>query len=162
MAAKPRKAVQLTRQRSLTASSFRLDICRARGWEDHQPAICRAGSRLGLDYCLSAWTDKARAVWRGPNRSGETSWRVNFNRVHWQHRVINNGTRHEREPPHGTPLPQGPAEWHPEKNWVWALQRAVNMYAPETWGYADIVQNLHRSHLLLSLYSVSAKIVDCY
>jgi hypothetical protein len=75
----------------------------------------------------------------GPIVRGETSWRVNFSRVHWDHRVVDKGTRYERVPPHGTPMPQGPNEFHPEKNWVWSPQRVVNMHVPESWGWVDMV-----------------------
>lgn len=62
-------------------------------------------------------------------------WRFNFSRVQWQHRVENG--RYVRIPPHGTPLAESlnPEEQeHPEDNWVWSPQGAVNMHLPERWG----------------------------
>lgn len=62
-------------------------------------------------------------------------WRMNFSRVEWRHRVV--GDRYERIPPHGTPLAESlnPEEQeHPEDNWVWSPQGAVNMHIPARWG----------------------------
>ncbi len=62
-------------------------------------------------------------------------WRVNFSRVQWRHRVV--GGRYVRIPPHGTPLAESldPEEQeHPEDNWVWSPQGAINMHLPSRWG----------------------------
>jgi len=69
-----------------------------------------------------------------PPRPGNV-WRANFSRVQWRHRVVDG--RYVREPPHGTPRPEGldPEDHpHPEDNWVWSPQGAVNMHLPERWG----------------------------
>ena len=62
-------------------------------------------------------------------------WRVNFSRVQWRHELIDG--RYVRIPPHGTPRPEGlnPEDHeHPEENWVWSPQGAVNMHLPHRWG----------------------------
>lgn len=62
-------------------------------------------------------------------------WRVNFSRVQWQHQVVDG--KYLRIPPHGTKLAESlnPEEQqHPEDNWVWSPQGAVNMHLPAKWG----------------------------
>jgi len=62
-------------------------------------------------------------------------WRVNFSRVQWRHEIVDG--RYVRIPPHGAPRATGldPDEQeHPEDNWVWSPQGAVNMHLPERWG----------------------------
>jgi hypothetical protein len=69
-----------------------------------------------------------------PPEPGDT-WRVNFSRVQWKHRIVDG--KYERIPPHGTPLAESlnPEEQeHPEDNWVWSPQGAVNMHLPKMWG----------------------------
>lgn len=77
-------------------------------------------------------------------RPGETVWRANFSRVHWDHKVgSDNATGpkfYERVPSRSTPLPQGSNQWHPEKNWVWSQQDEINMHAPATWGWIHFVE----------------------
>jgi len=71
---------------------------------------------------------------RTPPRPGDV-WRANFSRVQWRHAVIDG--RYVREPPPGTPRPEGlnPEEYeHPEDNWVWSPQGVVNMHLPARWG----------------------------
>jgi hypothetical protein len=68
---------------------------------------------------------------------GGTVWRANFSRVQWASTVVEDaegGAKYERIPPHGTPLPQGSGEAHPERNWTWCCQAETDMHAPETWG----------------------------
>lgn len=48
-------------------------------------------------------------------------WRINFSRVQWDLR-IKDGT-YEKIPD------------HPEHNWVWSPQGAIDMHRPEMWGY---------------------------
>ena len=62
-------------------------------------------------------------------------WKVNFSRVQWQHEVVDG--RYVRIPPHGTDLCSGlnpEDQQHPEDNWVWSPQGAVNMHIPTHWG----------------------------
>ncbi|MFK7851974.1 MAG: carbohydrate-binding family 9-like protein [Akkermansiaceae bacterium] len=62
-------------------------------------------------------------------------WKVNFSRVQWKHHVEDGS--YVRIPPHGTPLAESlnPEEQeHPEDNWVWSPQGAVNMHLPDRWG----------------------------
>lgn len=90
------------------------------------------------------WSVEVAFPWNGlahyhlgkaaPPRPGDR-WKVNFSRVQWRHRVIDG--RYERIPPHGTPLAESlnPEEQeHPEDNWVWSPQGAVNMHLPARWG----------------------------
>ena len=57
-----------------------------------------------------------------PPIDGDT-WRVNFSRVEWQHRVLDG--RYER-------VPQTP-----EDNWVWSPQGVVNMHVPQHWAFVE-------------------------
>jgi hypothetical protein len=69
-----------------------------------------------------------------PPKPGDT-WRMNFSRVQWRHEITDG--RYVRIPPHGTPLAESlnPEEQeHPEDNWVWSPQGAVNMHLPARWG----------------------------
>ena len=69
-----------------------------------------------------------------PPQAGDL-WRVNFSRVQWKHEVVDGN--YVRIPPHGTPLAESlnPEEQeHPEDNWVWSPQGAVNMHLPTMWG----------------------------
>ena len=62
-------------------------------------------------------------------------WKINFSRVQWKHEIVEG--KYQRIPPHGTPLAESlnPEEQeHPEDNWVWSPQGAVNMHLPERWG----------------------------
>ena len=75
--------------------------------------------------------NKGRAT---PPRPGDT-WKVNFSRVQWKHEIVAGG--YVRVPPHGTPIAESlnPEEQeHPEDNWVWSPQGAVNMHLPLLWG----------------------------
>jgi len=89
------------------------------------------------------WSVEIAFPWAGlarynPGRATPPSpgdvWRVNFSRVQWKHRVIDG--RYERIPPHGTPPGNlAPEEQeHPEDNWVWSPQGAINMHLPQHWG----------------------------
>ncbi|MDE0858747.1 MAG: carbohydrate-binding family 9-like protein [Akkermansiaceae bacterium] len=67
-------------------------------------------------------------------------WKVNFSRVQWPHEIIDG--RYVRIPPHGTPIAESlnPEEQdHPENNWVWSPQGAVNMHLPARWGEVEFV-----------------------
>lgn len=72
-----------------------------------------------------------------PPSSGDT-WKVNFSRVQWKHEAVDG--KYMRIPPHGTPLAENlnPEEQeHPEDNWVWSPQGAVNMHLPLRWGEVE-------------------------
>ena len=74
-----------------------------------------------------------------PPRPGDV-WRVNFSRVQWRHEIVDG--RYVRIPPHGTPIAESlnPEEQdHPEDNWVWSPQGAVNMHLPLRWGDVEFV-----------------------
>lgn len=67
-------------------------------------------------------------------------WKINFSRVQWQHKVLNG--EYIRIPPHGTPIAESlnPEEQeHPENNWVWSPQGAVNMHLPDRWGEVEFL-----------------------
>ena len=96
------------------------------------------------------WSVVVAIPWRGlaPYHSDERSpphlgdvWHMNFSRVQWRHRVVDG--RYERIPPHGTPIAESlnPEEQeHPEDNWVWSPQGAVNMHLPLRWGEVEFVE----------------------
>ena len=68
-------------------------------------------------------------------------WKLNFSRVQWKHEVVDG--KYVRIPPHGTPLAKSlnPEEQeHPEDNWVWSPQGAVNMHLPLRWGEVRFVE----------------------
>lgn len=108
-------------------------------------------SRVRVDGTLNdagdtdrGWTVEVAIPWDGlrdyhrsgncPPRPGDR-WRVNFSRVQWQHRIEDG--HYVRIPPHGTPIAESldPEEQeHPEDNWVWSPQGAVNMHLPDRWG----------------------------
>ncbi|MFH1765848.1 MAG: carbohydrate-binding family 9-like protein [Gemmatimonadota bacterium] len=54
------------------------------------------------------------------------SWRVNFSSVDWPLEVVDGAYRKTETPTRENP--------HPESNWVWSPQFAVNMHLPEMWG----------------------------
>jgi hypothetical protein len=99
------------------------------------------------DWCVEiAFPWKGLAKYNsGPERttppSLEDIWRVNFSRVQWQHEVEDG--KYLRVPAHGTNLSAGlnpEDQQHPEENWVWSPQGAVNMHIPERWGKVMFVR----------------------
>ena len=86
------------------------------------------------------WRDLAKYHKEGaPPKPGEI-WKVNFSRVQWEHEVVDG--KYVRIPPHGTLLAESlnPEEQeHPENNWVWSPQGAVNMHLPLRWGEVEFV-----------------------
>jgi len=61
-----------------------------------------------------------------PPEAGEY-WRMNFSRVEWRYDFSFGSYTRQADPDTGEP--------HPEDNWVWSPQGAVNMHMPERWGY---------------------------
>jgi hypothetical protein len=59
-------------------------------------------------------------------------WRINFSRVDWPVEVSGAGYKKTAEP--------SPQNRHPESNWVWSPQGAVNMHIPEMWGVVRFVK----------------------
>jgi hypothetical protein len=96
-----------------------------------------------------AWSVEVAFPWRelckyNKNRPSSPTpgdlWKVNFSRVQWPHEIIDG--RYVRIPPHGTPIAESlnPEEQdHPENNWVWSPQGAVNMHLPARWGEVEFV-----------------------
>jgi len=60
-----------------------------------------------------------------PPNPGDT-WRINFSRVDWPLEVIEGSYQKA-----GTPSLENR---HPEANWVWSPQGAIDMHIPERWG----------------------------
>lgn len=58
-----------------------------------------------------------------PPRAGE-QWRLNFSRVQWPTTVVDG--RYQKDVDTSTA--------HPEDNWVWSPQGAIDMHRPERWG----------------------------
>ncbi len=67
-----------------------------------------------------------------PPKPGD-QWRINFSRVDWPVEVANAGYEKTVEP--------GPENRHPESNWVWSPQGAINMHIPERWGLVRFVKD---------------------
>lgn len=108
-------------------------------------------SRVHVDGTLNdpsredrGWSVVVAIPWRGlrryhsdgrsPPAPGDR-WRMNFSRVQWRHEIVDG--RYVRVPPHGTPIAESlnPEEQeHPEDNWVWSPQGAINMHLPDRWG----------------------------
>jgi hypothetical protein len=65
------------------------------------------------------------ATTRSRPNDGEI-WRVNFSRVQWPLRIVDGRYQKVREPVNLSD--------HPENNWVWSPQGAINMHVPERWG----------------------------
>ena len=65
-----------------------------------------------------------------PPKPGD-SWRINFSRVDWPLQVTDGRYRKASTP--------SPENQHPESNWVWSPQGAVNMHLPEMWGVVRFV-----------------------
>ncbi|UKN01466.1 family 10 glycosylhydrolase [Paracrocinitomix mangrovi] len=53
------------------------------------------------------------------------SWRINFSRVQWQHEIVDG--KYKRKFVKNNSMG--------EDNWSWTNQKAINMHAPEMWGY---------------------------
>jgi len=59
-------------------------------------------------------------------------WRVNFSRVQWPLDIVGDGYRKAADP-----TPDDP---HPEENWVWSPQGAIDMHIPKLWGVVRFVE----------------------
>jgi hypothetical protein len=59
-------------------------------------------------------------------KAGE-QWRINFSRVEWKYKSVNNKYVKELDPKTNKP--------YPEDNWVWSPQGVINMHYPEMWGF---------------------------
>jgi len=81
---------------------------------------------LALPWAALADLAGARAC---PPDPGDT-WRVNFSRVEWEHRL--EAGRYVKTPVEGR-------GWQGEDNWVWSPQGLVAMHAPERWGFVTFV-----------------------
>ena len=66
-----------------------------------------------------------------PPHPGDT-WRLNFSRVQWEHRIESGA--YVKTPVDGR-------GWKGEDNWVWSPQGLVAMHAPERWGFVTFVEN---------------------
>ncbi len=78
------------------------------------------------------WTVEIKLPWSSleeaapggrPPQAGE-QWRLNFSRVDWP-LAVKNGT-YEKD--------LDTTKAHPERNWVWSPQGAIDMHRPEHWG----------------------------
>lgn len=110
-------------------------------------AVHVAGTLNDPDDEDEGWSVEVAFPWRGlsqyhkggtvPPRPGDV-WKVNFSRVQWRHEVVDG--KYVRIPPHGTPLSESlnpEKQAHPEDNWVWSPQGAVNMHLPDRWGEVE-------------------------
>lgn len=98
-------------------------------WEDLVPPGARVAPRF---------QDSSRPFHRpgNPPKPGDR-WRINFSRVDWPVEISNGGYRKTAEP--------SPQNRHPESNWVWSPQGAVNMHIPERWGVVRFVKEPQQS-----------------
>ncbi len=62
----------------------------------------------------------------------DDTWRLNFSRVQWEHRLEDG--RYVKTPIEGR-------GWIGEDNWVWSPQGLVAMHMPERWGFVTFVAN---------------------
>ena len=73
-----------------------------------------------------AGLQKYHTTGSSPPQPGNT-WRLNFSRVEWIHRIIDGGyAKYSREE-------------KPEDNWVWSPQGVIDMHRPEKWGYIEFI-----------------------
>ena len=113
-----------------------------RPYRDGGP-ICRGDNMPGLKSAVhidgtlndpsdtdNGWSVEVAIPWKGLERYGRCGppaegdqWRINFSRVHWLHEVIDGK------------YVKVPRDAHPEDNWVWTPQEAIDMHRPERWGY---------------------------
>jgi hypothetical protein len=63
-----------------------------------------------------------------PPQAGD-QWRLNFSRVQWPVTVVDG--RYEKD--------LDTTKAHPEDNWVWSPQGAIDMHRPERWGVVEFV-----------------------
>lgn len=79
----------------------------------------------------TSWTVELAFPWKplaeyahkpAPPKAGDT-WRVNFSRVEWEHKVVDG--RYEKVP------------GRREDNWVWSPQGVIDMHRPERWGFVQ-------------------------
>lgn len=61
-------------------------------------------------------------------KQGE-QWRINFSRVEWKYKTVNNKYVKEIDPKTN--------KAYPEDNWVWSPQGIINMHYPEMWGFVQ-------------------------
>ena len=80
------------------------------------------------------WSVEVAIPWAGlrryaggmacPPERGD-QWKINLSRVHWLFDIVDGQYR------------KVPREAHPEDNWVWSPQHAIDMHRPECWGWVQ-------------------------
>ncbi|RLC07972.1 MAG: hypothetical protein DRI24_24060 [Deltaproteobacteria bacterium] len=106
------------------------------GWdlEGLQTQVLNSGTLNEPSDTDTGWTVELAIPWAGlgqlPPEPGD-SWRVNFSRVDWPLTVAEGEYRKTEGPSRETP--------HPESNWVWSPQGAIDMHIPEKWGVVRFV-----------------------
>ncbi len=77
-----------------------------------------------------SWVVSTAIPWkvfnRPPPKIGE-QWRISFSRVQWDLELIENQYKK--------------IEGHPEHNWTWTNQHAINMHRPWFWGYVQFEES---------------------
>ncbi|MBU0637618.1 MAG: carbohydrate-binding family 9-like protein [Planctomycetes bacterium] len=89
----------------------------------NQPSDVDTGWSVELALPWAALAEAAGTP--APPQAGAT-WRMNFSRVEWQHRVFDG--RYQKLPD------------TKEDNWVWSPQGKINMHLPERWGDVEFAR----------------------
>ena len=96
----------------------------------NDPSDTDRGWTVEIAIPWAALADLARNI-ACPPVPGDT-WRLNFSRVQWEHRVDDG--LYVKTPVDGR-------GWKGEDNWVWSPQGQVAMHAPERWGFVTFVES---------------------
>ncbi|MFT5494675.1 MAG: hypothetical protein ACI9TH_000066 [Kiritimatiellia bacterium] len=130
---------------------------------DNMPGICHAvklyGSLNDPSDTDLGWSVELAIPWSGlqryagtmscPPESGD-QWRMNFSRVHWLHEIIDG--RYVKVP----------REAHPEDNWVWSPQEAIDMHRPERWGLVQFDANCDAPFMLDECWPLRELLMELY
>jgi len=77
-------------------------------------------------------------------------WRINFSRVHWLADIVDGAYQ------------KVPREAHPEDNWVWTPQHAIDMHRPEKWGVVEFADAPRRVRVRDKLWPARELLMELY
>lgn len=92
----------------------------------NNPADQDDGWTVQIAFPFADLATAAKGV-QTPPAAGD-SWRVNFSRVQWQHRIEDGK------------YVKVPKSEHPEDNWVWSPTGVIDMHRPEHWGVVTFAE----------------------